>query len=65
MIPSLPEERALMGKADSRGIDPVQLDPYDLDIARYHQEAKRILDNGGRFENEDLHTIVARLVARL
>lgn len=57
---SLPEERALAGKADAHGIEPVSLDIADDELHRFKEKAKVIVEQGGRFSTEDLHTIVAR-----
>jgi len=59
---SLPEVRALAGKADGAGTDPVQIAPDAPDLQRFADEAERVLRTGGRFRDTDLHQIIARLL---
>ena len=57
---SLPEERALLGKAEGQGIEPVALNIDDDELSRFKEKARVILEQGGRFSTEDLNRIVAR-----
>ncbi len=59
---TLPEEQALLGAGLAFGDEPVSLDPREQELTRYFDRAKEILDQGGRFTDEDLHAIVARLL---
>ena len=59
---SLPEERALAGKADPLGVEPIKLDPHTSDLARYRDRAQQVLDTGAKFTADDLHAILARIV---
>lgn len=59
---SLPEERALAGKAEGLGIDPLSLSPDDEQLLRYRDQAIKVLERGAKFGNADLHQVVARLL---
>lgn len=57
---SLPEHRIRL-PLQTLGDAPQTLDPNDVDLTRYRQQAQRVFDLGGRMTQEDVSAIVAQL----
>ncbi len=57
---SLPEHRIRL-PLQNLGDAPQKLDPNDVDLTRYRQQAQRVFDLGGRMNMDDVSGIVAQL----
>ena len=66
MTISLPEERAVMGKTDRLGTEPISLDENEDSLRRWKEKARmRFFSQEGKFSQEDIHDLLARFVLGL